>query len=127
MDIKHMPGSSSGHNFILVMLCEISNFMVTAPMVTATSPEICQVMQDHLICVFGTPVKLICDHDPDFMSHLTQTMLLSYGVKLITVSPSNHKSLLAEHGIKSLSNILMKHLTGLGLDWNIYCKPAMLV
>ena len=21
----------------------------------------------------------------------------------------------------------MKHLTGLGLDWNIYCKPAMLV
>ena len=127
MDIKHMPGSSTGHNYILVMLCEISNFMVTAPMVTATSPEICQVMQDHLICVFGTPVKLICDQDPAFMSHLTQTMLLSYGVKLITVSPTNHKSLVAEHGIKSLSNILMKHLTGLGLDWNIYCKPAMLV
>ena len=127
MDIKHMPGSSTGHNYILVMLCEISNFMVTAPMVTATSPEICQVMQDHLICVFGNPVKLICDQDPAFMSHLTQTMLLSYGVKLITVSPTNHKSLLAEHGIKSLSNILMKHLTGLGLDWNIYCKPAMLV
>ena len=127
MDIKHIPGSSTGHNYILVMLCEISNFMVTAPMVTAPSPEICQVMQDHLICVFGTPVKLICDQDPIFMSHLTQTMLLSYGVKFITVSPTNHKSLLAEHGIKSLSNILMKHLTGLGLDWNIYCKPAMLV
>ena len=61
------------------------------------------------------------------MSHLTQTMLLSCGVKLITVSPTNHKSLLAEHGIKSLSNILIKYLNGLGLDWNIYCKPAMLV
>ena len=95
MDIKHMPGSSTGHNYILVMLCEISNFMVTAPMVTATSPEICQVMQDHLICVFGTPVKLICDQDPAFMSHFTQTMLLSYGVKLITVSPTNHKSLIS--------------------------------
>ena len=127
MDIKHMPGSSSGYNFILVMLCEISNFMVTAPIVTATSPEICKILQDHLICVFGTPVKLICDQDPAFMSHLTQTMLLSYGVKLITVSPTNHKSLLAEHGIKSLSNILIKHLTGLVLDWDIYCKPAMLV
>ena len=101
--------------------------MVTAPMVTATSPEIYQVMQNHLICVFGTSVKLICDQDPAFMSHLTQTMLLSYGVKLITVSPTNHKSLLAEHGIKSLSNILMKHHTGLGLDWNIYSKPAMLL
>ena len=74
MDIKHMPSSSTGHNYILVMLCEISNFMVTAPMVTATSPEICQVMQDHLICVFGTPVKLICDQDPAFMSHLTDNV-----------------------------------------------------
>ena len=127
MDIKHMPNSQNGNNYILVMLCEISNFMVTAPLYTATSPEICKTLQDHLICVFGTPIKLICDQDPAFMSHLTQTMLQSYGTKLITVSPTNHKSLLAEHGIKSLSNIMMKHLTGLGLDWDIYCKPAMLV
>ena len=127
MDIKYMPNSKNGYNYILVMLCEISNFIVTAPLFTATSPEICKALQDNLISVFGTPVKLICDQDPAFMSHLTQTMLQSYGTKLITVSPTNHKSLLAEHGIKSLSNIIMKHLTGLGTDWDIYCKPAMLV
>ena len=127
MDIKYMPNSENGFNYILVMLCEISNFMVTAPLYTATSPEICKALQDNLISVFGTPVRLICDQDPAFMSHLTQTMLQSYGTKLITVSPTNHKSLLAEHGIKSLANIIMKHLTGLGLDWDIYCKPAMLV
>ena len=122
-----MPNSENGYNYILVMLCEISNFIVTAPLFTATSPEICKALQDNLISVFGTPVKLICDQDPAFMSHLTQTMLQSYGIKLITVSPTNHKLLLAEHGIKSLSNIIMKHLTGLGTDWDIYCKPAMLV
>ena len=127
MDIKYMPTSENGYKYILVMLCEISNFMVTAPLFTATSPEVCKALQDNLISVFGTPVKLICDQDPAFMSHLTQTMLQSYGTKLITVSPTNHKSLLAEHGIKSLANIMMKHLTGLGLDWDIYCKPAMLV
>ena len=33
---------------------------------------------------------------------------------------------MAEHGIKSLDNILMKHLTGLGDNWPSYCKPAML-
>ena len=33
-------------------------------------------------------------------------MLQSYGTKLITVSPTNHKSVLAERGIKSLSNII---------------------
>ena len=48
------------------MLCEISNFMVTTPLYTATSPEICKALQDNLICVFGTPMKLICDQDPAF-------------------------------------------------------------
>ena len=127
MDIKHMPISQNGYKFILVMLCEISNFMVTVPLFTATSVEVCKALQDHLICYFGAPIKLICDQDPAFVSHLSTTMMQSYGTKLITVSPTNHRSLLAEHGIKSLSKIMMTHLTGLGLDWDIYCKPAMLV
>ena len=50
----------------------------------------------------------------------------SYGIHVTTASPTNHQSLMAEHGIKSLANILMKHLTGLGDNWPIYCKPAML-
>ena len=43
----------------------------------------------------------------------------AYGIQLVTVSPTNHKSLQAEHGIKSLSNILMKHLSHLGDDWHL--------
>ena len=41
------------------------------------------------------------------------------------VSPTNHKSLLAEHGIKSLSSLLVKHLSEV---WSWYsCLPyAML-
>ena len=32
----------------------------------------------------------------------------------MTVAPYNHQSLQAEHGIKMLSQILTKHLTGQG-------------
>ena len=32
---------------------------------------------------------------------------------------------MAEHGIKSLANILMTHLSGLD-NWPSYCKPAIL-
>ena len=37
--------------------------------------------------------------------------------------PYNHQSLQAEHGIKSLSNILTKHLTNLGM-WPKYFQLA---
>ena len=39
-------------------------------------------------------------------------------IKITTVGPYNHQSLQAEHSIKSLSNILTKHLTGQGQTWH---------
>ena len=126
MDIKHMPPSKDKFHYILVMLCEASNFMVAAPMKTATAPEICNTIMDHFMGYFGTPPRIVCDQDPAFMSHLCQWFLHSYGIHVTTASPTNHQSLMAEHGIKSLANILMKHLTGLGDNWPSYCKPEKL-
>ena len=48
------------------------------------------------------------------------------GIKIKTVAPYNHQSLQAEHGIKSLSNILTKHLTGMGEMWPDYLPFATL-
>ena len=44
-------------------------------------------------------------------------LLNKFNVKIRTVVPFNHQSLQAEHGIKSLSTILTKHLTNLGQMW----------
>ena len=72
MDIKHMPTSKDEFNYILVILCEVSNFIVAVPMKTATAPEICNAIMDIFIGCFGTPIRIVCDQDPAFMSHLTQ-------------------------------------------------------
>ena len=54
------------------------------------------------------------DQDIAFMSSLMTYLLNKFGIKIKTVVPYNHQSLQAEHGIKSLSHILTKHLTNLG-------------
>ena len=41
------------------------------------------------------------------------------------VAPYSHQSLQAEHGIKSLTHILTKHLTSLGQIWTKYLSLAM--
>ena len=126
MDIKHMPPSKSPYKYILVLLCEISNFLVAIPMKKATAEEVCSILFDNFMAYYAVPMRIICDQDPAFMSSLCQWFFKAYGTQLVTVSPTNHKSLQAEHGIKSLSNILMKHLSGLGGDWHLYTRPAML-
>ena len=58
------------------------------------------------------------DQDSAFMSTLMNYLFKRLGVKIKTVGPYNHQSLQEEHGIKSLSDILTKHLTGQEQDWN---------
>ena len=53
-------------------------------------------------------------------------MFKRLGVKIKTVTPYNHQSFQAEHGIKSLSNILTKHLTGSAEMWPDYLPFATL-
>ena len=126
MDIKHMPPSKSPYKYILVLLCKISNFLVATPMKRATAEEICSILFGNFMTYYAVPMRIICDQDPAFMSSLCQWFFKAYGIQLVTVSPTNHKSLQAEHGIKSFPNILMKHLSGLGDDWHLYTRPAML-
>ena len=53
---------------------------------------------------------IIMDQDSAFMSQLMNDLLKMLNIKIKTVVPYNHLSLQAEHGIKSSSTILTKHL-----------------
>ena len=64
------------------------------------------------------------DQDSAFMSSLMTYLLSKFNIKIRTVAPYNHQSLPAEHGIKSLSTILTKHLTNLGQMWPKYLPLA---
>ena len=88
-----MPKSYRGHKFILCIIDEVTNYLITVPIYQAKSEETC--------------------------------LLSTFNIKIRTVAPYNHQSLQAEHGIKSLSTILTKHLTNLGQMWPKYLSLAM--
>ena len=58
------------------------------------------------------------------MSRLINYLFIKLDINIKTVAPHNHQSLQAKHGIKSLSTILMKHLTNLGQIWTKYLLLA---
>ena len=57
------------------------------------------------------------DQDSAFMSTIMSHLFERLNIKIKTVARFNHKSLQAEHGIKSLSTILTKHLIEQGQMW----------
>ena len=92
----------------------MTNYLVTAPLYQARSEEVWEALIEHVISKFGMPEYMIIVQDSTFMSSLMSYLFKKLGISVKTVGPYNHKSLQAEHGIKSLSNILSKHLTGQG-------------
>ena len=77
-------------------------------------------MIENVITKYCTPDYIIMHQDSAFMSPFMNYLFKKLGIKIKTVGPYNHQSLQAEHGIKSLSNILTKHLTGQGQMWPKY-------
>ena len=61
MDMKHMPASKSPYKYILVLLCDISNFLVATPVRKATAEEVCSILFDNFMAYYAVPMRIICD------------------------------------------------------------------
>ena len=92
MDIKHMP-ASNGYTHILVQLCEVSNFLVALPPASTKTQHILEAFQKGYLAYFGPPTHIICDQDPAFNSSLMEAFTQQLNIKVIMVSPTDHKSL----------------------------------
>ena len=121
-----MPKSYRGHKFILCVIDEMTNYLITMPIYQARSEEIGDALIDDVISKYGIPEYLIMDQDSAFMSTIMNYLFRRLNIKIKTVGPFNHKSLQAEHGIKSLSTTLTKHLTEQGQMWPKYLPLATL-
>ena len=126
LDLKVMPRSSRGHRYILCVIDEVTNYMITAPIKYSRSEEIGEALINNVISKYCVPDYMIMDLDSAFMSLLMNYLFKRLEIKIKTVAPYNHQSLQAEHSIKSLSKILTKHLTGLGEIGSDYLPFATL-
>ena len=124
MHLKVMPRSQKGHQYILCIIDEVTNYLVTAPLYQTRSEEVGEVLIEHVISKNSTPEYMIMDQDSTFMPSLMTYLFKKLGIKIKSVGLCNHQSLQAEYGIKSLSNILTKHLTGQGQTWHKFLSLA---
>ena len=82
---------SRGFFFILVILCEATNFMVTLPPSSTKIPYIIDVFERVYLVYYGPSTHIICDIDPAFTSSLMEAFSRQPNIKILTVSPTNHK------------------------------------
>ena len=62
-DIKWMPLSNQGFNYILFATCEISNYVIGIPIQKANAVTIAEALLIRIVYQFGLPKPIIIDED----------------------------------------------------------------
>ena len=81
MDLKVRPRSQKGHQYILCVIDEVTNYLVSAPLYQVKSEELGEALIEHVIIKYGTPEYIMMDQDSAFMSSLMNYLFKVLGIK----------------------------------------------
>ena len=70
MDLKVMPRSHKSHRYILCIIDEVTNFLITVPIFQARSEKIGEALIENVITKYCIPEYIIMDQDCAFISSL---------------------------------------------------------
>ena len=86
--------------------------------------QIAEALIYRVINLFGPPRWIVCDEAAEFTSAIIQAILTMLNCRLKVISPYNHGSSKCKRQIKTISDIIVKHLWDKGLMWPLFATTA---
>ena len=86
-----MPGSHKEHKYILCIIDEVTNYLITVPIYQSKAEETGDTLIEHIITKYCIPDCTIMDQESAFMSSLMNYSFSKLDVKIKTVAPYNHQ------------------------------------
>ena len=123
-DIKWMSLSNQGFNYILFGACEISNYVIGIPIQKANAVNIAEALLTRVFNQFGPPKTLISDGDRTLSADVLMHIYNTLNIRSQVISPLTHGSLRTERYVRSVSEMLCKHIKTTGGDWHVYVNPC---
>ena len=124
IDVKTMPQAFGGYHLLLVITCDQTNFTIAVPLRDRQTQTIAEALIYRGIYLFSPPRQIVCDEAAEFTSAIVQAILTMLNCKLKVISPYNHGSSKCERQIKTMSEIIVKHLWDKGQMWPLFATTA---
>ena len=124
IDIKTMPQAFGGYHLLLGITCDQTNFTIAVPLRDRQTQTIAEALIYRVIYLFGPPRQIVCDEAAEFASANVQAILAMLNCRLKVISPYNYGSGKCERQIKTISEIIVKHLWDKGKMWPLFTTTA---
>ena len=80
MDLKVMPRLQKANRFILCIIEEVTNYLITVPIYHAKSEEVGEALIENVIAKYCIPDCIIMDQDSTFMSSLMNYLFRKFEI-----------------------------------------------
>ena len=107
-----------------MITCDQTNFTIVTPLRSRDAQSVVKALIYRVIYLFAPPRQIICDEAAGFTSHIVQAILHMLNCKFKVISPYNHGSSKVERQIKTVSDIIVKHLWDKGQMWPWFVSTA---
>ena len=124
IDIKTMPQAFGGYHLLLVITCDQTNFTIAVPLRDRQTQTVAEALMYRVIYLFGPPRQIVCDDATKFTSAIVQAILTMLNCRLKIISPYNCGSSKCKRQIKTISEIIVKHLWDKGQMWPLFATTA---
>ena len=124
IDIKTMPQAFGGYHLLLVITCDQTNFTIAVPLRDRQTQTIAEALIYRVIYLFGPPRRIVCDKAVEFTSAIIQAILTMLNCRLKVISPYNHGRSECERQIKTIGDIIVKHLWHKVQIWPLFATTA---
>ena len=109
---------------LLVITCDQTNFTIAVPLRDRQTQTVAKALIYRVIYLFGPPKQIVCDEATEFTSTIVQAILTMLNCRLKVISPYNHGSSKCGRQIKTISEIIVKHLWDKGQMWPLFATNA---
>lgn len=112
------PRSTNNNRFILVIVDQLTKFVLLKPLNNSTTPKIVTYLRDDIFMTFGIPEHIHSDNGPQFISKLFQDLLLEYNIKHIRTAYYSPQSNISERVNKSILVGIRTYVNGNYKTWD---------
>ena len=81
-----MPRSNKGHKYLLCIIDEVTNYLITVPIHQSRSEEIGDALIESIITNYGIPEYIIMDQDSAFISFIMNYLFKNLDIKIQTAA-----------------------------------------
>ena len=100
-----------------MITCDQTNFIIAVPLRDRQTQTIAEALIYRVIYLFSPPRWIVYDEAAEITSAIVQAILAMLNCRLKVISPYNHGSSKCERQIKTISEIIVKHLWDKGQMW----------